>query len=94
MNKDVPPYMTVRGPSVIRGINLVGLRRAGFKREVIREVKEVYKIMFLSGATVEEALDKIKSSFTSDAIEHFISFVKASKRGICKMRFNKEEYFD
>ena len=94
VNKDVPPYMTVRGPSVIRGINLVGLRRAGFSREVIREVKEAYKILFLSGATSKEALEKIKTSFKSDEIKHFISFIEASKRGICKIRFNKEEYFD
>ncbi len=94
VNKDVPPYMVVRGPSVIRGINLVGLRRAGFSRDVIREVKEVYKIMFLSGATSREALEKIKGSFKSEEIGHFVSFVEGSKRGICKIRFNKEEYFD
>ena len=40
INKDVPPYMLVRGPSVIRSVNLIGLRRAKFPRELIETIKE------------------------------------------------------
>ena len=93
VNKDVPPYMIVRGPSAIRGINLVGLRRVGFSREVIREIKEAYKILFLSEDTVENALEKIRQNLHSEEIAHLVSFVELSKRGICKIRFSKEEYF-
>ncbi|MDD4956614.1 MAG: acyl-ACP--UDP-N-acetylglucosamine O-acyltransferase [Candidatus Omnitrophica bacterium] len=93
VNKDVPPYLLVRGPSVIRGINLVGLRRAGFTADVIREVKEAYKAMFLSGLSVDDALARIKSGSHSPEIEHFVSFVETSKRKICKVRFSKEEFF-
>ena len=93
VNKDVPPYMLVRGPSAIRGINLVGIRRAGFSREVIREIKDSYKLMFLSGMTTEDALAKMKESFSSDEVKHLVSFVEQSKRGICKIRHSKEEYF-
>jgi UDP-N-acetylglucosamine acyltransferase len=93
VNKDVPPYMLVRGPSVIRGINLVGLRRAGFSREVIKEIKEAYRLLFTAGITTREAVEKIRESLSSGEIEHLASFVEASKRGICKFRYNKEEYF-
>ncbi len=93
VNKDVPPYMLVRGPSVIRGINLVGLRRAGFSREAIREIKEAYKMLFLSGATTAEALAGIKDSLKSDEVSRLVSFIESSKRGICKARFSKEEFF-
>lgn len=93
VNKDVPPYMLVRGPSVIRGINLVGLRRAGFSREAIRETKEAYKMLFLSGATTGEALAGIKDSLKSDEAARLVSFIESSKRGICKARFSKEEFF-
>lgn len=94
VNKDVPPYMLVRGPSAVRGINLVGLRRAGFKREAIKEIKEAYKMLFLSGMTIEEALLKIKESLVSSEIKHLVSFVESSKRGICKARYTREEYFE
>jgi len=94
VNKDVPPYMLVRGPSVIRGINLVGLRRAGFSREVRKEIKEAYKIFFLSGASRGEALARIKDSLNSDEVAHFVSFIEASKRGICNIRFEKDKFFE
>jgi UDP-N-acetylglucosamine acyltransferase len=94
VNKDVPPYMLVRGPSVIRGINLVGLRRAGFKREVIREIKEAYKALFMSGMRQEEALMSIKERFPSEEIAHMVSFIEASKRGICRYRYKKDEFFE
>lgn len=93
VNKDVPPFMVVRGPSVIRGVNLVGLRRAGFSRDVIREIKEAYKALFVSGLTAEEAVAKIKETSESEETKHLIRFIESSKRGICKARFNKEEFF-
>ncbi|MGD2279541.1 MAG: acyl-ACP--UDP-N-acetylglucosamine O-acyltransferase [Candidatus Omnitrophota bacterium] len=93
VNKDVPPYMLVRGPSVIRGINLVGLRRAKFSREAISEIKEAYGFLFTSGLTTREALDKIKGKLTSGEIGRLVSFIESSKRGICKLRFSKEEFF-
>ncbi|MGB2629906.1 MAG: acyl-ACP--UDP-N-acetylglucosamine O-acyltransferase [Candidatus Omnitrophota bacterium] len=93
VNKDVPPYMIVRGPSAIRGINLVGLRRAGFSREAIREIKEAYKLLFVSGRSTREALDEMKKSLKSDEVGHLASFIEDSKRGICKCRFSKEEFF-
>ena len=46
VNKDVPPYMAVRGPSIVHSINLVGLRRAGFKNDVIKEIKEAFMLIY------------------------------------------------
>ena len=94
VNQDVPPYMIVRGPSVIRGINLVGLRRAGFKLNVVREVKEAFKILFVSGKGEEEALEEIKSILKSEEIKYLVSFIEESKRGICKYRYSREQYFE
>ncbi|MDP8298596.1 MAG: acyl-ACP--UDP-N-acetylglucosamine O-acyltransferase [Candidatus Tantalella remota] len=93
VNQDVPPYMMVRGPSVIRGINLVGLRRAGFKRERIAEVKDAYGMLFLSDMPEEEAVTAIKEKYTSEEISVLVSFIESSKRGICKYRYSREEYF-
>ena len=94
VNKDVPPFMLVRGPSVIRGVNLVGLRRAGIKREVIKEIKEAYRLLFISGKSREEALSKIKETLKSEEIKSLVKFIEGSKRGICKIRFSGEEFFE
>ena len=94
VNKDVPPFMLVRGPSTVRGVNLVGLRRAGFSRETIKEINEAYSIFFRSELTTEEALKKIRETLRSPEAEEFASFIGSSKRGICKYRYTREEYFE
>jgi len=94
VNKDVPPYMNVRGPSALRGVNLVGLRRAGFSREKIEEIRDAYKILFLSGNMQEKALGILEERFSSEEIRILIDFIRSTKRGICRIRFSKEEFFD
>jgi len=94
VNKDVPPYMLLRGPSAIRGLNLVGLRRGGFSRDVIKEIKEAYKIFFLSDLTKEQALARISSELKSEESKNFVRFIEGTKRGICLYRYSREEYFE
>lgn len=94
VNKDVPPYMLVRGPSTIRGVNLVGLRRAKVDRSVIKEINEAYKIFFKSELTNEEAIAKIEEELNSEEVGKFVKFIQDSKRGICKYRYSREEYFE
>lgn len=94
INKDVPPYMLVRGPSVVRGINLVGLRRLKFTRELIGEIKEAYKLIFMSNLNTAQAVDGIKKLKSSKEIDHLIDFIQTSKRGICKHKYSNDEYYE
>lgn len=96
VNKDVPPYMVVRGPSVVWSINLVGLRRAKFSREAINQIKEAYNIIYASGLNTKQAIAKILEMKPCDEVMHFVNFIKESKRGICKYRFQGEDmqFFD
>jgi UDP-N-acetylglucosamine acyltransferase len=94
VNKDVPPFMLVRGPSTVRGVNLVGLRRAGFSRQSIKDITEAYSIFFREGLTSKEAVTKIRETLHSAEAEEFVSFIESSNRGICKYRYTKEEYFE
>ncbi|MBD3379319.1 MAG: acyl-ACP--UDP-N-acetylglucosamine O-acyltransferase [Candidatus Omnitrophica bacterium] len=94
VNKDVPPYMIVRGPSVIRGVNLIGLKRAGFSREAVREIKEAYRLLYLSGKLQAEAIAEIGDRLRSDEVKCLVDFIENSKRGICRVRYEKEAYFE
>jgi len=95
VNKNVPPYSIVRGPSLLRGVNLVGLRRAGFKREVIKEIKEVYTMLSAGEKTGEEVLSQVKQKYASDEIKHLVSFIENSKRGICTFGTSaRNKFFD
>jgi len=89
VNKDVPPYMLIRGPSTVRAINLVGLRRAGLSRERIADIKEVFRLLYRSDFNFSQALSEIKMIKPSEEISHLIRFIEDSKRGICHAeRFN------
>ena len=88
LTKDVPPFCTARNvvENRIGGINIVGMRRAGFDRRQLAEVKEVFKLLYYSGRNVSQAVAEIRASLTSDISREMADFISASKRGICSGR--------
>lgn len=58
---DVPPFCIASGRNVMVGINLVGLRRAGFTREVVTKVREAYRAAFRAGLTRPEMIRTLES---------------------------------
>ncbi|MFA5145988.1 MAG: acyl-ACP--UDP-N-acetylglucosamine O-acyltransferase [Candidatus Omnitrophota bacterium] len=94
VNKDVPPYMLVRGPSVVRSVNLVGLRRAKFPREEIKRIKDAFKLLYQSELNTTQAIEEMKKLPSSKEISHLIEFIQTSKRGICKYKYSDTEFFE
>ncbi len=94
VNKDVPPYMLLRGPSIVRSVNLVGLRRAGYKAEEVRLIKEAFRLLYRANLNISQAITEIeKLRPETSALKNIVGFVKASKRGICDSLFTDEEFF-
>ena len=61
VTRDVPAYCTVAGqPAAPRGINVEGLRRRGFDKDQIRNIREAYRAVYRSGLKLEEALEQIE----------------------------------
>lgn len=83
--QDVPPYMTAAGnPATVHGLNVVGLRRAGFCPEQRRELKAVYRTLYRSDLNVSQALATIQRRPNLSApVMHLVRFIERSKRGIC-----------
>jgi len=84
LNRDAPPFfMTVGYDPVVVGLNLVGLRRAGFSREEIAVLKEAYDTIYRSNLPLEEALGRLAEKFPEDPnVRHLIEFFKSSRRGV------------
>src|SRR5207237_1120781 len=83
INKDLPPFFIFGGrPACAQGINAVGLRRAGIKREVRAEIKRAYRAIYREGRTLPEALEIISKECPSEECRYLVDFVKGSKRGI------------
>lgn len=85
VNMDVPPFLLCNGDRLTaRGLNLVGLKRAGFTRPEIQALKTAYKLLYRSGLKQEDALARIEAEVPTDHTRHFVEFIRASKRGICR----------
>jgi UDP-N-acetylglucosamine acyltransferase len=85
VNKDVPPYFLYADLYVApRGLNLVGLRRAGFQSADIAALKTAYRILYRSGLKLEAALQRIEDEVPTEHTLHLVSFIRSSKRGICR----------
>jgi UDP-N-acetylglucosamine acyltransferase len=86
VRKDVPPFTkAAREPLSYVGINSIGLRRRGFTPEKISEIQDIYRLIYLKGNNVTQALEFIEANLpaTSERDE-IISFISRSTRGIMK----------
>lgn len=86
INKDVPPYaIAAREPSSYCGINSVGLNRRGFTKEQITSIQETYRLLYMSGLNVSQAVEQILTTVPETPERNTIlDFIKASTRGIIR----------
>ncbi len=81
--QDVPPYCTADGnPARARGLNLVGLQRAGFSREQIRAIRQAFRKVYRSGLNNAQALEELRAGELTPEAAAFTEFVASTKRGI------------
>ena len=82
--QDVLPFFTTDGnPPRLRGLNSVGLRRAGFSESARRALKDAYRLLFRSTIPIEEALKQL-DQIDDENVAHLIAFIRASKRGFTR----------
>jgi UDP-N-acetylglucosamine acyltransferase len=86
VNSDLPPYFMYSGDRVTaRGLNMVGLKRAGFAPAEIAALKTAYRILYRSGLKLEDALQRIEGEAPTEHTRHLVEFIRRSKRGICRV---------
>jgi UDP-N-acetylglucosamine acyltransferase len=84
--QDVLPFFTTDGnPARVRGLNSIGLRRAGFSAEARRALKEAYRILFRRGVSLEESLREMES-LNEENVLHLVKFIRGSERGFTRAR--------
>jgi UDP-N-acetylglucosamine acyltransferase len=85
VNSDVPPYFMYSNFNVApKGLNLVGLERAGFSAAEISALKRAYRLLYRSGLKLAEALERIETEIGTEHAKHLVNFVRSSRRGICR----------
>ena len=85
VNLDTPPFFLYSEFNATpKGLNLVGLKRAGFSMAEVAVLKRAYRLLYRSGLKLEDALATIEVECGSDHTRHLIGFVQSSKRGIAR----------
>lgn len=92
--KDVPPFTKAgREPISFVGINSIGMRRRDFSEERINAIHEIYRLIYLKGKNVSQAVSYIEANIpASTDRDEILSFIANSNRGIMRgYRRNREK---
>jgi UDP-N-acetylglucosamine acyltransferase len=86
VTKDVIPFGSVWGNHAhLEGLNLVGVRRRGFSREVINQLRAAYRLLFADEGTFQERIEDVSESYgSSPEVMEIINFIRAdANRPLC-----------
>lgn len=86
VNMDVPAYVIVNGsPPTARGVNSTGLERRGFSKDLIRAIRQAYKILYRDGKTTDQAVSEIQEMTAAHPeIQLLIDSISSSTKGITR----------
>jgi UDP-N-acetylglucosamine acyltransferase len=86
-SKDIPPFVIAAERNYVFGLNVIGLRRAGFSAQDRDEIKAAFKLVYTSGLNIAQAIQNASTMKLGPAASEFIDFVAAAKkRGICPLK--------
>ena len=83
ISKDLPPFTVALRVNEICGLNVVGLRRAGFTAEQRMELKRLYHQLFRGGKNLSPAVTEAQKEFTSVPAKTLLNFIAEAKHGVC-----------
>jgi UDP-N-acetylglucosamine acyltransferase len=86
VRKDVPPYIkAAREPLTYAGVNAVGIRRRGYSDETVREIEDIYRILYVMNSNITKGIESIKESIPSSEIrDQILAFIESSDKGIIR----------
>ena len=85
VNLDAPPFFTFAGFEIApKGLNLVGLKRAGFHPSQVAALKRAYRLLYRSNLLLADALAAIGRELDTPESRELVEFVRGSRRGICR----------
>jgi UDP-N-acetylglucosamine acyltransferase len=84
--RDIPPFIMISGTKHIpQGINSEGLRRRGFDKDTIMQIKRAYKVIYRDGNTTSQALERLNEmATTTPEVGLLADFIQRSERGIVR----------
>ncbi len=92
VSKDIPPYVLAVGNRAhVKSLNMIGIRRKGFSKLDIDEIRRCYTILFKSSLSTKDAAEQMKTELPESVhARRFIDSIENSTRGITRMRHKKK----
>ena len=87
LESDVIPYGSVIGNrAYLSGLNIIGLKRRGFSREVIHDLRKAYRLLFAPEGTIQERIKDVSDEFqNNEPVMDIVKFIEGSaSRAICQ----------
>ena len=86
VRKDIPPYIkAAREPLTYAGVNALGIRRRGFSDEQVREIEDIYRILYVLNSNISKGLESIRESIPESEIRNqILGFIETSDKGIIR----------
>lgn len=82
-SRDVPPYSILDGDHIVRGVNLVGLKRAGFTSAQITPLRQAFRLLFARRGNLSRDLQRVEAEVPlTPEVAHLLEFIRASERGV------------
>jgi UDP-N-acetylglucosamine acyltransferase len=80
---DVPPFIIIQSVNKVSGVNVVGMKRAGYPSEQISAIRQTFRWVYMQDNVISVALEKIEAQYGHlDAAVEFLEFVRTTTRGI------------
>lgn len=86
VNKDIPPFVkAAREPISYVGLNTVGLHRNHFTEEEIKQISDVYRVLYMSDLNVTNAVKLVRETLPeSELRDEILDFIEKSERGVIR----------
>jgi UDP-N-acetylglucosamine acyltransferase len=84
ISMDLPPFTMARGNNRLCGLNVIGLRRAGFSNQQRLDLKRLYRLLFRASLPFRAAVNSARDQFQNGPARVLLDFVAASDRGVCR----------
>jgi UDP-N-acetylglucosamine acyltransferase len=86
VRKDVPPFVKcAKEPLSFAGVNVIGLRRRGFTEHAIRQIEDIYRIIYVRGYNMSKAVEMVETEVDpSPERDRILDFIKTSTFGVIK----------
>ena len=82
-SRDMPPFSIIDDTHTVKGVNIVGLKRAGFASQNIAALRQAFRLLFFRRGNLKDALARVEQEVPqTPEVVHLLEFIRAAKRGV------------